>query len=276
MQAWLLKRPIKALVLESVWFRLLDLCVWMQTHPRSGIYLRQVSLNGIDSKFIESHRGVLAELFDLVLPRFAIDEDYSGVAGFARRFGFLDKPLMLRVRPLDADIRLLETDATALSAQDLVMTAAAFAGLNPAVQAQSNRVFIVENEINYLAFPELTGALVIFGSGYGFEALKQADWIKSCAIYYWGDLDTHGFAILNQLRATFPQAQSLLMDRQTLLQHELAWVVEPKQETKDLIHLRPAESELYDDLRNNRLSEQVRLEQERIAFDHVMMAINGL
>jgi len=262
LQSWLLKRPLKALQLDFVWARLLDLCVWLQAHPRPGIYLRQVSLSGIDSKFIESHRGVLVELFDLVLPRFAIDDDFSGVAGFARRYGFLDKPLMLRIRPLDTAIRLLPCEAQ----HDVMLTAKAFAHLHDDIQAQVEHVFIVENEINYLSFPCVPNALLIFGAGYGFDALKTAGWIKRCALYYWGDLDTHGFAILNQLRASFPQVQSFLMDRQTLLKHQSAWGREPKQETKDLLHLTQDEAALYDDLRRNTLSEHIRLEQECIDF----------
>ena len=38
------------------------------TNPRPNIYLRQVDLPGLHTKFIEAHRGVLAELLDLALP----------------------------------------------------------------------------------------------------------------------------------------------------------------------------------------------------------------
>ena len=41
----------------------------------------------------------------------------------------------------------------------------------------------------------------------------------SLDLVYWGDLDTHGFAILNRLRECFPHARSMLMDRATLLAH---------------------------------------------------------
>jgi len=46
-------------------------------------------------------------------------------------------------------------------------------------------------------------------------------------VHYWGDLDTHGFAILNQLRAWLPQTRSFLMDRQTLVEHRDRWGREP-------------------------------------------------
>lgn len=38
------------------------------------------------------------------------------------------------------------------------------------------------------------------GAGYGWQALAQAKWLNQCEIYYWGNLDTHGFAILDRLR----------------------------------------------------------------------------
>ena len=56
----------------------------------------------VDTKFIESHRDVLIELFDLVLPPEAIDRSATGAFGFCQRYGFLDKPLRIRFRLLDA------------------------------------------------------------------------------------------------------------------------------------------------------------------------------
>jgi len=98
------------------------------------------------------------------------------------------------------------------------------------------RVFITENEINFLAFPPVADGLVVFGAGYGFEALAQAGWLSNCALHYWGDIDTHGFAILDQLRAHHLHAQYLLMDRQTLLQHRPQWTGEL---ARPLLALRP-------------------------------------
>jgi len=272
LEIWLLQYPLKALALAEDWPQLLALCAWMQVHPNPRIYLRQVDVAQVDSKFIEQHRKVLAQLFDMVLPVFAVNDDYTGVSGFARRYGFLDKPAMIRMRPLDADIALLHSD----SDQDVMMTSKALARLHPDVRSRIERVFIVENEINYLAFPAVSHALLIFGKGYGFEALKQVQWLHDCAIYYWGDLDTHGFAILNQLRAGFPHVQSFLMDQDTLMDHKYGWGAEPTQQSRDLQYLNQAEQGVYDALRYNRLTDNLRLEQERIAFSAVEKAVQQL
>jgi len=267
---WLRRQPLRALELADDWPRLLDFVAWLQTHPRPGIYLRQVDLPGIHSKFLEAHRGLLADWLDLALAVEAIDTGATGAAQFAQRYGFRDKPARVRLRFLDPrDLAWLPGGDS-----DITLTQAAFARLDlPSLQ----RIFITENEINFLAFPPLANSLVIFGAGYGFEPLAQAGWLQHKSLHYWGDIDSHGFAILDQLRALLPHAQSLLMDRDTLLAHEGQWTDEPQPTQRDLPRLNEAERRLYDDLRWRRLREApLRLEQERIAYGCVEQAVARL
>jgi hypothetical protein len=98
------------------------------------------------------------------------------------------------------------------------------------------------------------------------DLLASARWMHDCNIFYWGDVDTHGFRMLDQLRARFPELQSLLMDRETLMTHHRSWGAEPMPYLGALTRLNENELALYDDLRFNRLGENVRLEQERISF----------
>lgn len=257
--AWLSRRPQQALQLEDRWEALLAVVAWLQAHPRPAVYLRQVDAPGVDSKFIETHRSVLTEWLDLALPADTIDATASGVAGFARRFGFLDKPVRIRFRLLDSELPSLPG---CRGQPDITLDAASFAMLRlPTV-----RVFITENETNFLAFPPVRHAIVIFGAGYGWSALAHADWLQQCDVRYWGDIDTHGFAILDQLRCHLPQAASFLMDRETLLAHRDHWGEEADPVRHDLVRLTPEEAVLYDELRCDRIRSRLRLEQERIGF----------
>lgn len=138
------------------------------------------------------------------------------------------------------------------------------------------RVFITENETNFLALPNVPGAIAIFGSGYGWGALAQAWWLEQCAIHYWGDIDTHGFAILDQLRSHFSHVDSFLMDRASLDAHVSFWGREDKQQRGDLHRLTPEELSLYNDLRDNRIREGLRLEQEHLSFGWVQERIDQL
>lgn len=265
---WLAKRPMRALELVDEWSLLLEIVAWLQTHSRPGVYLRQVDIPGVHSKFIEAHRGVLVELLDIVLPPEVIDPTASGVSQFAKRYGFCDKPVRIRFRVLDPEHALLPGRLI----QDITLDAESFAQLDIKV----SRVFITENEINFLAFPKIKDSLVIFGAGYGFEMLRKAEWLSRCRVYYWGDIDTHGFAILDQLRSQFDHVESFLMDRNTLLAFEMHWGEEDEQALRDLPRLNHEERALYDSLRDNRLGKNVRLEQERIGFGWVESALVAL
>lgn len=255
---WLEKRPLQALALADEWPRLLAVVAWRKAHPQPGIYLRQVDVPGVHSKFIEAHRAVLAELLDLALPADQVDASKTGVAQFAARYGFREKPQRIRLRLLDPAMRVL----AGTECPDLTLDADSFSRLAIAPA----RVLITENETNFLALPQLPGAIAIFGAGYGWEALAKARWLERCALHYWGDIDTHGFAILDQLRAHFAHVQSLLMDRATLEAHTVFWGREDKPQRADLPRLTPAERALYQDLRDNRMGQQLRLEQEHLGF----------
>ena len=264
---WMARKPHKALALADKWDHLLNVVDWLAAHPRPGVYLRQVDIPGVHSKFIEAHRAVLTQWLDQVLLPGVIDHSARGMSGFARRYGFRDKPRRIRLRGLDPACPLLD----GLVDADITLDAASFTRLQPTV----SRVFITENEINFLAFPSVADSLLIFGAGYGFEVLVQAAWLARCQVYYWGDIDTHGFAILDQLRAHVPHARSLLMDRATLLAFEDQWGVEETQMRRDLPRLGADECALYEDLRHNRLRPNLRLEQERIAFGWVEDALSA-
>jgi hypothetical protein len=266
---WLAKRPLRALELAEVWNRLVDVCAWLEAHPRPGVYLRQIDIADVHTKFIEAHRGVLAELLDCVLPVDSVDSARSGLSQFSARYGLREKPLRIRFRVLDAKKALFHPASTE---QDVTLDATSFALLDLDV----SRIFITENETNFLAFPPVDDSMVVFGAGYGFEMLANAAWLSHRRICYWGDIDTHGFAILDQLRHQFDHVESFLMDRETLSAFQSQWDREDKQTLRDLPRLTRDERMLYDDLRDNRLRKNLRLEQEKISFGWVEAALQKM
>ena len=271
--AWVARRPLRAFQLAGEWRLLLDVVDWLEDHPRPGVYLRQMDVPGVHSKFVEAHRGVLGELFDLSLSPESIDAGApSGVAGFSRRYGFREKPERIRFRVLDPTFSPLPAGPEDAGGPDIALDAASFAALRTGV----SRVFITENEINYLAFPRVKEAMVIFGAGYGFERLGRARWLAELRLCYWGDIDTHGFAILDALRARFGHVESFLMDRSTLLAFKSLWGTEDSPIDRELPRLTAQERTLYDDLRADRFGWHVRLEQERIGFGWVGNALARL
>lgn len=270
---WLKSQPLQALSLAEEWSRLLAVIDWLKAHPKPGIYLRQADISGVDTKFVERHRGVLISLLDLSLSADSFDQDARGVSQFEARYGFLQKPVKVRFRILDPDIRLLPGDS-----QDITLTREGFhdLGMDSRIREGIEKIFITENETNFLAFPTIKQSMVLFGAGYGFEALSGIPWLAQPRVYYWGDIDTHGFAILNQMRAYLPHAQSLLMDEATLRAYEAFWEEERSPESRDLDRLTPEELQLYNCLRDNRIEKNLRLEQEKIGFNWLQKTLKQL
>jgi len=260
---WLADNPVKVIANSDNWSRLLAVCNWLIAHPNPQIYLRQLDLPGIDTKFIETHKKVLSELLDIILPSESINTDSRGVSGFEARYGFNTRPVQVRFRVLDTSMAIA-------GLTDLQIRIDEFAWL----QLPLKKVFVTENEINGLVFPEVAGAIVIFGLGYGLDRLSKIDWLKQVDIVYWGDIDTHGFAMLDQMRSYFPQTRSMLMNRETLLSHRQFWGFEPKQTARELPRLDAAESALYQDLLTGTYAPSIRLEQERISYSKVLNSIH--
>jgi hypothetical protein len=152
-------------------------------------------------------------------------------------------------------LRVLDSDLAISGLTDLTLRIDELARLDIAPE----RVFIVENEITGLAFPPREKSILIFGSGYAIERLAALPWLSTCDVHYWGDIDTHGFVMLDRLRAFLPDARAMLMDRQTLLDHRPLWSFEEIPHMAPLTRLTPDELALYDDLRFDRLGRGVRL-----------------
>jgi hypothetical protein len=257
LRPWISSHPLRLLEHGDGWERVLAVLRWFVAHPRPGIYLRQLDTAGVDTKFIEARKGLFAELLDCVMPPEAIVAGVAGPRQFEARYGLLSKPALIRFRLLDEAHHI-----GGLS--DLTVPVAQFA----AMQSRVERVFVTENEVNALAFPAVPSSMVVFGGGYGIERLAQVDWLRERELLYWGDIDTHGFAILDRLRASMPHVRSLLMDAPTLLAHRHVWGSEEpdKRYAGELEWLTEEERQLFHGLRDHLYGKYLRLEQERIGY----------
>lgn len=292
-RAWALRRPHKLLELGADSLTAARVALWLRDHPEPGIYVRQLGLPGVHTKFVEGHRSVISELAaglrvaaagasGAVAAVAAVEDAFpdssaepgsllglaparTPAARFAAGHGFLHPPELVRFRLLDPAVPLLGT------ARDLTVTAEAFSTLSLPV----TKVLITENLVNFLALPDCPDTLAIYGGGYGFTSLRDAGWLRDCEVLYWGDLDTHGFRILDQLRTVHPHVVSVLMDEATLLAHREVWGSEPSPSKAVLSRLTADESALYDGLRSDAFGASVRLEQELIRWDWALPRIGG-
>jgi hypothetical protein len=251
------------------WPKLIATAHWLAERVGSGAYLRQIDVPGVDTKFIERHRPLLADLLDAMAPG-AADESRSPAKHFARRYGFRDKPAMTRIRSLDGSAVLAGSNGGAVT--DAVIRVDELQHLMLPVE----RILVVENEITFLALPHVADAIAFFGAGFDVLRLGRVPWLADRDVVYWGDLDTDGFVILDRLRAVLPRVGTILMDLETLLSHQSQWTTDPKPSRVELERLTIEEDAVYRQLRDNSLGTSVRLEQERIRYDSVVAAITSV
>jgi hypothetical protein len=220
--------------------RLVDVLVWLQENPASGRLLRELPIRGIHTKWIEARRGLVE----------ALHRAGTGASGL----GLHEPAPLVRMRVLDPVLAFRGlTDLTA-PVNDLA-----------SISLQPDRVFVLENLATVLAMPYVAGAVAVHGGGHRIGLVARLPWAQR--VTYWGDLDSHGFAILHRLRAGGVDARSALMDSETLLDHRDLWGRDPEPNTGVFTLLTVSERAAL-----QMLSAQgnVRLEQERIPWEYAL------
>ncbi|MDO4937223.1 MAG: DUF2220 family protein [Sutterellaceae bacterium] len=237
--------------------RLLDLVDWLIEHPDSGAFVREIPLEGIDTKWLERHQKEVCGLFNLVRKhRFGIEPCLT--ENFIQTAGLRVKPLFIRVRHAQHWRPGNTNAAIQLTLDELKETAPA-----------SDSVVIIENEQTGLSLNIDANIPILIGMGFGVAVLSQVKWLADKRIVYFGDLDTYGLAIVSELRNVHAQTQSVLMDLPTFQAYRRLAVIEPKQVGKCPTQLCEGERRLFAELSETGL----RLEQERIPIDVVNRAI---
>lgn len=237
---------------HSAWIALREedfnrLCLalqWFHVKPHSGLRARAVPIEGLDTKWIATHRGLLQRLLGV---------DTLGLAEGDR---------IMRVRFLDS---------TLAPAPGLIDVSVPFGSL---ILPDGLSVLVVENKETFLALPHTpagSNVVLVWGAGYTAGALHELPWIRQARqIVYWGDADADGYAILNAVRTRlsaehcFVSVVSAAMDIDTVQRFLHLSVADPA----DTARVLPCLTE--DEERARRLliaSGNKRLEQERVSLD---------
>jgi len=271
---------------EADFARLLALLDWFFENPRSGLYLRQLPVPGIDTKWVDlKRRGLVADLVRRITslpltvpPDLGPDEvEQSGhdVASAAEldeiRLDFYDicglrrPPSKLHLLVLCPDLR-----ARVGGLRDIVAPVDELAKLSISPVC----AFISENKDTGLSLPDIPGTVAFIKLGNAVSLLGQMPWLRELPALYWGDVDTYGFSILAQARKTLGNVRSLMMDLETLEAHRDR-VVEEHQQVTNVDHALLTTQELatYEGLLKGTWWTQMRLEQERIDWSYALTKI---
>ena len=252
---WISKYPNKVLDNHYIWDDLLVVCKYFKTTPKPQLYIRELPIQ-VHTKFIERNKGIIKELLDIIISEQVNTEATRFEPHFNLKY---DEPIV-RFRVLDKTISEKFFSGT----NDISLPISQFKSIGISVHT----VYIVENKMNMLTFPLKSDSIVLWGHGFGVDILKYVEWLRSKRIFYWGDLDAHGFLILSELRKHFPQVESFLMDRETF---DAFFENDKGVETNVVgdLYLTSKERELFEYLK----AFNFRLEQEKIPFEYAKVKI---
>lgn len=247
--------------------RLMDLLAWLQVNPNSQLYLRQLPVPGIDTKWVESRRALVRD-FLLGTRGLSTGGDFHDVCGLRRA------PATLRMRVLCPVLRQATGGLSDIEApiEDLAQ-----------LKLRPKTLLVVENLATGLALPPMPGTVAFMKLGHAISDLAHIPWLfgdeagqgRPARVLYWGDLDTHGFVILARARGLFPELRSVLMDEETLFSGREQWVQEASPaKAERLERLTEKEHLLYSALREDKFGHRVRLEQERLSWPRCLRALH--
>lgn len=242
-----------------------DVCLcadWLNKNQDSNLYIREIPLP-VHTKFIEQNKKIIKSLTEKA------DSEYE----FEATFGLKIKPDFVRFRSLSDNIILPFSESMLNECQLLLDD---FSRLDESFLHKIKNIFIVENEMVYLTFPRYKDSICIWGQGYKVNILNGIEWFKSKELYYFGDLDEHGFDILSTYRRCYPQIQSFCMDKNVLDEYKQFLVQGKKLENGRIPeNLTEAENECFMILRSV-TSEKNRLEQERVSVEYIKKQLSLL
>ncbi len=215
--------------------------------PATRLTARQIPVDGVHAKWIEQHKAAVKLL--------------SGLDDL----GLVERPSTVNFTYLDPDHRAAgqrHHDSYTLSdAHQLAY--------------QPDLVIICENDDTALYYPPIPRAISLRGSGHAATRLAHIPWLNDVPLLvYWGDIDHHGYEILDNLRHVLDRpVPSICMDLDTYQQHERYGTrtdrhgrpinPAPRQQVR---HLTPDETAVYQLLTSPGHTGPLRIEQERIAY----------
>ena len=249
---WVFINPLLVVENDKKWEDLLKVCKYFLGNPKPDLYIRQLPID-LHTKFIEQNEALVKSLLDYLISEHIKDVTEKQLSKrYHLRF---DEPIM-RIRILDNRLLIDNLSDVGLPLSD-------FGKLS----IECTNVLLTENKMNFLALPELLSTIAIWsGGGFMISHLKNTDWLKTKNIFYWGDLDAHGFLILHQMRSYFPQTKATMMDMNTFeLFRGEGLISGEKINSENLSTLTKTELEMFHFLKTN----NYRLEQEKIRQEYV-------
>jgi hypothetical protein len=253
--------------------RLVHAVTWLTANPTSGLFLRQLPIEGVHTKWLAAHATlVLALLGD------ESDDESTGELPLSRKRA-LHHRLGLRVVSELVQVTVLDPMLRA-QLSGMRHLAATVEDLNRWTE-HPTQVLILENkETAFAITDDHERTIVLHGHGFHVDQYARITWVRQAErVIYWGDIDAPGLQFVSDLRGLGISTHTVLTDTDTLHRYQrLAVEGALPQRTATPAHLTTAERKLYDHLAaySAKHGKGLLLEQERLPWEEVYPTLRNL
>lgn len=139
-----------------------------------------------------------------------------------------------------------------------------------------DKVFVIENRTTFLKFPLKNNQLAIYMGGFAISILQDIPFLLEANLYYFGDLDEHGFEILSLFRSIYPNTKSICMNLDTINEYS-DYLISGREFRGNINNLTENEEIALKYLINHKINGQsARIEQEKISQSYINNQIDFL
>ena len=243
---------------DGQWF--CQIARFLVDNPNSGLFARELPVEA-PTKFLETNLALIKSLVAALRPLAEGDDDITCL-------GLRKKESLVKIRsnrPFEVHLGKAACGQT----PTIILTPESLRTFHVAAK----RIFIVENETMFFTFPLEREDLCLYVGGYALLACKETEVLRNAEIFYFGDLDAHGFAILDKCRRLYPQTKSFCMDLEILEDHR-AFLVKGKPYPGEYLTLTQKEEEALHRIQGP--GGPFLLEQERISLGYLKNRLQNM
>lgn len=240
---------------------------WLLNNNGSDVYIRQIDVEGADTKWIENNRFILTEAVKLILEE-SVGTSLEELLGLRKpesmiRFRVFGEPLKDFFRGCD----------------DISLTLSGLKKISEQISHLIKKVVVLENEVTGLVFDGIDDGICFFKLGNAVPVLADVPFVSSCGdCLYFGDLDVDGLLILSRYRKKLPHVNSVMMNVDVFKKHYKSSVCDRNKLTSEELYLNEEELRLLSFiLKQKKGGNNSRLEQELIPsndIDHCFKQIS--
>lgn len=243
---------------ENDFTRFIAVAKWLMANKKSGAFIRQIPVRGIDTRWFEIHSHLLIDFLRMPL---GLDPRRYDLL----QLGLEPPPQMVTMRVLDHVLRGCVGGMSFLSSDVYNLEK---------LNLKPHRVIFIDDVQTALSLPDIAGTVAIITPTSNTSQVSGISWIANARCQYMGSIDRRSFALLHNLRLYLPSIENLNLNEEIFYRNRDLWTDDERASYSGaLTALNQAEAFFYRSMVEGAYGYNVRLDLERIPMADILQVL---